>query len=348
MAKSRDVILNEAFRPQRVTGQQRYATEIADQLLAKDGFTGIRPPEEAGAIRAWLWTLLVLPWRSRGHILVSFTARSPLWKRRHILVVHDLFVLTNPEWYSRRYIWTHAPLLKLQLATAAALVAVSEPVAQELRRRQPGKLIEIAPNAPSTVFSHPGGEDEGVLDRLGISPGSYLLVVGSQDPRKNLARLAEAYASLPIEARLKTPLVLVGASDKIFRGESIDWPAETIMAGYVTDAELQELYSGSAAVALVSLAEGFGLPIVEAIAAGAGRLLLSDLSVFRWICGESAIYVDPTSVEAIAEGIARVVAEDAPATDNVDLSRFDWKQSAAVIQLVSEKLARGSQERGPQ
>ncbi len=57
------------------------------------------------------------------------TSRAPLWSRRHVIVVHDLFAIEHPEWYSRSYYLTHAPLLRAQIRTAAAVIAVSEPVA---------------------------------------------------------------------------------------------------------------------------------------------------------------------------------------------------------------------------
>ncbi|MGI3785610.1 MAG: glycosyltransferase family 4 protein, partial [Janthinobacterium lividum] len=261
-------------------------------------------------------------------MLLSLTARAPLWARRHVLVVHDLFVLTNPEWFSRKYVWTHAPLLRLQLRTAKALVAVSEPVAAQLASY--GVPVSVAPNAPSAVFSSASMlDDEIVLEARGLRRGTYLLAVGSLDPRKNLPLLARAYAALTPEERASHPLVVVGGGAAIFRSQDIAWSPEVVDAGYVSDDELRALYAGARAVVFVSLAEGFGLPLVEAAAAGAGSLVISDIEVFRWVCGPAAHYVDPTSVESITGGLRRSMDVELP--PGIDLDRFDWDDSARRV-----------------
>lgn len=265
---------------QRVTGQQRYATEIAARLRRSPEFAELAPGTfwARSTLRVWLWVQVVLPWLAGRATVLSMTSRAPLWRRRHVLVVHDLFVLTNPEWFSRRYVWTHAPLLRAQIRSAAAIVAVSEPVAAQLRPLYDGPLV-VAPNAPSEVFSAlPGstaGEGDGTLTSLGLMPGGYFLTVGSMDPRKNLPALAQAYAALTAEQRTECPLVVVGGGSAVFRSEDIDWPDGTLDAGYVTDEQLRALYQGSRAVVFPSLAGGFGLPLVEAAAAGASSLVIS-------------------------------------------------------------------------
>jgi len=336
---SRRILVNRAYADQRVTGQQRYATEIAARLLERPGFESIRP-KSSSTLRVWAWVLLVLPrlaWRS---VLLSMTARAPVVHPHQVLVVHDLFVLTHPEWFSRKYFITHAPLLKLQLRRAAALVAVSQPVADEIAERYAGTAA-VAPNAPSAVFAaaDPMG-DAAVLTERGLTTDGYLLAVGSLDPRKNLPGLAAAYALVTDEQRAATPLVVVGGGNAIFRGESIDWPAETVDAGYVTDDELRALYAGAAAVVFASFAEGFGLPLVEAAAAGARTLVISDIPVFRWICGDGAIYVDPASPQSIVEGMRRALA--APVEISIDPDRFSWDSSASTIGELVQRVAEES------
>jgi glycosyltransferase involved in cell wall biosynthesis len=90
---------------------------------------------------------------------------------------------------------------------------------------------------------------------------------------------------------------------------------------------------------MVSAAEGFGLPLVEATACGARHLVVSDIPVFRWICGEAAHYVNPLVVSDIADGLREVLA--APRPHNIDLSRFDWDASAQVIRQVCMSAAAG-------
>ena len=324
------VLINESYWTQRVTGQQRYATEIARRLESAS-CVPLRPTGfwSGSTLRVWAWVQLVLPVVAGRSLVVSMTSRAPFWRRRHVLVVHDLFVLTNPEWYSRRYIWTHAPLLRAQIRSAAVVVAVSQPVADQLALLRSGPVV-VAPNAPSEVFrrSADGAHDEALTSR-GLVAGTYFFAVGNRDPRKNLARLIEAYGQLSTEERRAHPLLVAGGGASIYRSEKLTWPDGAVDAGYVTDEELAQLYRGARSVVFVSKAEGFGLPIVEAAAAGARSLLLSDIDVFRWICGPHARYVDPSSTTDIRDGLRAEI--DHPQPQVLNLERFDWDVSASVI-----------------
>jgi glycosyltransferase involved in cell wall biosynthesis len=340
------VVVNQSFVMQRVTGQQRYAVEISQRLLASEGFSAIAPSGfwARSTWRVWTWVQLVLPWLTRRAILLSMTSRAPWWRRRQVVVVHDLFILTNPGWFSRLYYLTHAPLLWAQIRSAAAIVAVSQPTANELASIYSGPIV-LAPNAPSASITLTTGGAAAVLNSLGVSAGRYLLAVGSRDPRKNLPRLAEAYASLSAEERQRHPLVVVGGGSAIFRGEHRTWPEDVVDAGYVSDEELGELYRGAYAMVLVSLAEGFGLPLVEAAACGTPHMVVSDIPVFRWICGDAAHYVDPLEVDSIADGLRQVLHR--PRRQAIDLSRFDWDASARSVSEVCLQTAaqRGGQRR---
>ena len=167
-----------------------------------------------------------------------------------------------------------------------------------------------------------------MLKRLDLEAGDYFLAVGSRDPRKNLARLAMAYGMLAPDERRRHPLVVVGGGNAVFRSQDVAWPDGVVDAGYVPDDALRALYRGARTVVFPSLAEGFGLPIVEA-AAGARSLLVSDIPVFRWICGEHARYVDPESPQSIASGLRAEI--DSPHHQELYLDRFTWDASAAVI-----------------
>ncbi|WP_295695554.1 glycosyltransferase family 1 protein [Lapillicoccus sp.] len=333
------VVVNQSYAGQRVTGQQRYAAEVSRRLLAHPSFAGTVPegPWATSTLRTWAWVQLALPVQTRSDVLLSMTSRAPVMHRRQVLVVHDLFVLTNPEWFSPSYHRTHAPLLRAQLRLATAVVAVSEATADDVSTIYSRSLV-VAPNAPSSVFTIDESKTELSLSALtDLAPGSYFLAVGSQEPRKNLARLAEAYGLLDPEIRRAHPLVVVGASNPIYQEEQIPWPVETRVMGYVSDDELRELYAAAAAVVLVSLAEGFGLPLVEAAASGTGQLVLSDIPVFRWIAGDEAHFVDPLDVTSICDGLRQALQTSRP--HDIDLARFDWDASAlAVRDLCLEHL----------
>ena len=341
----RKVYVNCAFVHQRVTGQQRYAHEITARLpadwhrVAPGGIWAQSPA------LTWLWTLFALPWITRRGVLLSLTSRAPLWHPRHVLTVHDLFVLEHPEWYSASYVRTHAPLLRWQLRTARRLVAVSEPVAEQIVGTL-GRRPAVAPNASSAVFEDSEAWDHDAPTRRGLGSGRYFVVVGNQEPRKNLATLAAAYARLSQAERSAWPLVVVGGSAGIYRESAIDWPEGTQLAGYVSDPELAGLYFWSGGVLLASLAEGFGLPLVEAAAAGAARLVVSDIPVFRWICGDDATYVPPTDVDAWTAAMRRVMRGDLPRCSPTLAKAFSWDAAGETITGLVGTLGGGGRD-GP-
>lgn len=337
----KDILVNGAFRGQVVTGQQRYADEISRELLRQhpDRVREITPRLwwQGKSERAWIWSQ-TLAFRTRKALLISLTSRSPLLAYRHILVVHDIFVLTHPEWYSRKYVLTHAPVLRLQLRTASAIITVSEPVSRQvLSLTRSETPVIVAPNAPAEVFSRHICKRtlDSILSRLALESGRYILSVASKDPRKNLATLVRSYLALPQDLRDRYPLVLVGGSSSVFASVEIPMDDSVRHLGYVSDEELAALYYASSFVAFPSLDEGFGLPAVEALSAGA-RLLVSDVEVMRWVCSDFAEYIDPQNEVSVTKGLRSMLeTPDSPtlraARRDYANTRFTWQGSAAHL-----------------
>ncbi|MDN4173610.1 glycosyltransferase family 1 protein [Nocardioides sp. SOB77] len=334
------VVVNGSFWPQPVTGQQRYAREIGSRLEA-GGLSLLRPPPawSGSAARTWAWSQGPLPARTRGSVLVSLTSRAPVAHRRHVVTVHDLFPVTHPEWYSRRYAAFHAPLLRRLLRTAAAVVTVSAPVRDQVRalglapERTP---VVVAPNAAGAAFAGDAPTSATELPFVPAGADGFLLAVGTLEPRKNLPRLVRAHQRLDDDVRRRHPLVLVGASASIYAELDLPRDDRVVLAGFVTDAQLAAAYRRATAVVAPSLDEGFGLPLVEAVRSGA-VLLASDIPVFRWVAGDAATYVDPLDEADIARGLlaaveGRVRPGPLPRT-------YDWETSAATVLDVAGSLA---------
>jgi glycosyltransferase involved in cell wall biosynthesis len=335
-ANTTRILINGSFRGQRVTGQQRYAIEIADRLLPLDGVRESRERSGPGspAVR-WARAQVVGIRRSRRERLLTLTSRGPFRGRRQVIVVHDLFVLDHPEWFSKRYVATHAPLLRSQLRSAELVVCVSEPVAEATRLRlgSAARVVTV-PNAPAELFAV-GLPDPDCLAGHGLRRGGFVLAVGSRDPRKNLPLLAAAHAELPEELRTRFPLVVAGGSSSIYADESSASSADTIHLGYVEDAELARLYSAAALVAFPSIDEGFGLPAVEAIASGAD-VVVSDIPVLRWVCGTAARYADPTSIESVVSALRAALENPSSEVERAERAehirtRFSWDSSARLL-----------------
>ena len=201
-----------------------------------------------------------------------------------VVTVHDLAVLRHPElfnrWtrtYSRRYV----PRV---VAAARLVVAVSEFTRDELVEvlgTSPGK-VRVVPNAVPAGFGPDGPRAE----------GDYVLAVGTLEPRKNLVRLARAAELAGVELRV------VGA-----RGwGGVELPAHVRLAGPVDDEQLAALYRGARCLAYPSLYEGFGIPIVEAMACGT-PVVTSRGGATEEVAGGAAVLVDPFDPAAIAAGI---------------------------------------------
>jgi glycosyltransferase involved in cell wall biosynthesis len=139
--------------------------------------------------------------------------------------------------------------------------------------------------------------------------------------------------------RLSCPLAIVGGGAAIFAQDEIEWPTGTVVTGYVSDVELAGLYEAARAVVFVSLAEGFGLPIVEAAAAGVERFVLSDIDVFRWIAGEGAVYVDPMSESAMADALVTAARQEHWPSARIDVRRFEWERSAQAVLAAAEQVS---------
>ncbi|HYR83025.1 MAG TPA: glycosyltransferase family 1 protein [Terriglobia bacterium] len=176
----------------------------------------------------------------------------------------------------------------------------------------------------------------------------YFLYVGNLEPRKNLERLIEAFARMPGKSH---ELVIVG--NRWYRGAAIEKKARALGAngavkflGYVPRAELPELFSGATAFVYPSLLEGFGLPIVEAMACGA-PVITSNSSSLKEVAGGAALLVDPSSVRELTEAMARVVQDSGL---REELSRkglrraaeFSWARTAELtLEAYREVMERG-------
>ncbi len=212
-----------------------------------------------------------------------FSSSVPL-----VVTVHDLAVLRHPEWFNR---WTrtysrHA--VPRVVRAADRVIAVSEFTKRELvdLLDVPAARIRVVPNAVEEVFTADGLRAE----------GDYVLAVGTLEPRKNLHRIAAA-----VEGELR----VVGG-----RGwGDVEPPANVVFLGEVDDDELARLYRGARCLVYASLYEGFGIPVAEALACGCPVVTSRDTAMAE-LAGGDAVYVDPTDVASIRDGIGRAFAPE--------------------------------------
>jgi glycosyltransferase involved in cell wall biosynthesis len=277
------------------------------------------------------WYLAALPARAKrdkADVLHCPTHRAPVSSPVPLVVTfHDLAVLRHPETFNR---WTrtysrHA--LPRVAKAARRLIAVSEFTKRELLDLLdvPAEKVHVIPNAVGPPFE-PNGE---------AVSGDYVLAVSTLEPRKNLPRLLEAYR----RARLNGLELLVagarGWGGVRVEGDGVRW------LGEVGDAELAQLYRGASCVAYVSLYEGFGLPVLEAMACGA-PVVAGRNEAAEEVAGDAAVLVDALDADAIAAGLTEAVGRRAELR-GLGLERakaFDWRQVArATVEVYREAAA---------
>lgn len=269
---------------------------------------------------------------SPAHYLPNFLPKSI----NTVVTIHDL-------------VWKHAPetmrplskkldswLMPKAMQDSDAIISVSQWTADDVVREIPEALekVFVIHEAPSSIESMAPKDD--------VLKDKYLLFVGTLEPRKNLPRLFEAYSKLSSELRKSFSLKVVGGNG--WEGEMMVPDGVEIM-GYVTDAELDELYRGASLLLMPSLYEGFGLPIIEAMSRGI-PVLTSNISSMPEVAGDAAIYVDPYSVESITAGLNEVLSS--PALRNTlskqglkRATKFSWneavKQTLKVFEFTISK-----------
>ncbi|MEK6813475.1 MAG: glycosyltransferase family 1 protein [Nitrospirota bacterium] len=266
------------------------------------------------------WEHAVLPYRLRKAgadifhgpaFLIPF--RSPTF--RTVVTVHDLVVFLHPETVPRRYSLYMKWLVRMAVRRADRIIAVSECTRLDLMNilGVDSSRIVVIPEAAGPEFGPPGPERvESVLNRYNIN-GRYLLHVGNLEPKKNLPRVIRAFdrvKRMPGGADLS--LVIAGKKgwlyDEIFRTANAVSANAIRFLGYVPRDEMAAIYAGASCFVFPSIYEGFGLPVLEAMACGT-PVVTSNISSMPEVAGRAAVLVDPYDEESIASGILAVVSD---------------------------------------
>jgi len=255
----------------------------------------------------------------RFDVLHCTTFRGPYKSRAPVvLTVHDMAVLRHPEVF-RRWHRTTARAALEGVRSAAAVVAVSQFTKGETVEllNVPPERVRVIPNGVEPVFTPEGP----------AADGDYVLAVGTLEPRKNLDRVVEAATRAGVDLRV------VGA-----RGwGGVDVPG---WIGRVPDEELARLYRGARCVVYASLYEGFGLPVLEAMASGTPVVTSAGTSL-RELGAGAAVLVDPTDVDAIAAGIVEAERRRGELVPlGLERARgFSWERTADAVEALWRELA---------
>lgn len=307
------VVTNTRTLAAKLTGVQRYASEIVNRLDSK--VECIAPAATLDGIAGHAWEQLVLPTKLRGRLLWSPSNTGPLLVQRQVVTVHDVVPLDHPEWLNPRFAAWYRFLLPKLIPRVRRVITVSDFSKTRILEHvkvDPSRVVVIPNGVDSRFYPRTEKEHADLRGHLELPSPYYILSLGSLEPRKNLERLLKAWAMIYEELPQDVWLVVAGARGKaqIFRDVNFEvLPPRVHFSGHVPDQYLPALYSSALGFAYVSYYEGFGIPPLEAMASGT-PVLTGNRTALTEVVADAGLTVNPLDVEAIADNLVRLVNDE--------------------------------------
>lgn len=358
MSKLPTLWINGRFLSRPVTGVERVAREIISQiakdyadsngiltiegrawqlrLITPKGYTASPwpniPLQQVGPLSGHAWEQTTLAFRTAGQWLLNLCNTGPLIKRRQLTFLHDAQPFAIPGNFSFAFRSWYQLLYRSQSMFAKRILVNSKFTARELHAHVglSHKKVVLCPlginhqDGPSLELS--------AEERLSLPKSPFLLAVSSANPNKNFSGLLRA---LELMGRAAPPCVIVGQQNQ-HHFSAVKMDSEKIShLGYVSDAALVELYRRATALAFPSFYEGFGLPPLEAMGQGCAAIV-SDVSAMPEVCGQAALYCNPSKPETIARAIDEVFSNPSQRQMLAQqgkrwASRYTWSRTAAAV-----------------
>jgi alpha-1,3-rhamnosyl/mannosyltransferase len=379
------VVMNTVASLGRRTGIGHYVSELlrCSRAQMTDGVVDSFPGERIARVCAWAYRqrrhatdekAVQAGWRrwawqqarSLGQGLLARRFRQVVRQRQYhlyhepnyiplpcdlptIATVHDLSIVLHPEWHPGDRVAHYGKYFAARLNRCAHVITDSRCVRDEVVRHlgvDPERVSAVPLGTKPNLRPAPAEEVERVRSRLGL-PRSYLLYVGTIEPRKNVRRLLEAFCDLPNRLRERCPLVLVGGwgwqtADVAAYFHDVARHKHVQHVGYVEEADLPALYSGARALVYPSLYEGFGLPPLEMMACG-GAVLTSTARAIAEVVGDRVPLIAPEDTEGWRDAMARVIDDDdwqAELRDGAEKAAraFSWERCAAETLRIYRRV----------
>jgi glycosyltransferase involved in cell wall biosynthesis len=321
------VVVNGRFLTRRPTGVERYGREILRCL-------GNGPRVESTGRQGWTghaWEQFILPAKLNRHsVLWSPANTGPLMVRKQALTIHDLSPLEHPEWFRGSFATWYRLFLPILIKCVHKVFTPSEYVKQKVIRQFGIGNVIVTPNGVNHSFFHPYAKQ--VMFDL---PKLYVLFVGTLEPRKNLNLLLQAWNEVRDDFK-EIWLIIAGVRGSVFRPLNVSQAVERVrFLGYVEDEVLAGLYAGATMVVLPSQEEGFGLPVIEAMASGT-PVIVSDRGALPEIVGEAGLIFclsNPAGLsnalkESLSNGKLRL---DLSEKGLARTEQFSWQTTADLV-----------------
>lgn len=348
------IVVNARFLTQKITGVQRFASEISKQLklnvkdiyfvcpkgVIQDDLEKKLNVKVIGKHQGYLWEQYDLPIYLRkigSPLLLCFCNTGPLFYQNKIITLHDITFIRYPQSYSKTFLFFYKVFIPFLLKFSKEVFTVSEFSKKEIQhyyRVNPNK-IKIAYNAVSTFFSPVVNHKD-----------KYFLCVSSVKKNKNFELVLNAFLFLSKFARMKYRLIVVGdINNHTF--SSIDISSfskykNIQFVGRVSDEKLRDYYRLAKAFIFPSLYEGFGIPPLEAQACGC-PVIASDIPVMKEILNNSAMFFNPYSSENLIDCIEKIVDSKKIEVELIqrgflNVKRFSWLRSSLEYKKIIDEF----------
>ena len=301
---------------------------------------------------AWMQFVLPLKLARSDLDVCHFTNNvASLWTPLpSIITIHDMTLWLFPEHHYRRRLLAIRPFVPLAARHAKAIITVSHSAKRDIVRvlGVPADKVHVIYEAPASCFRPlPDGGSADDLRRRFPLPEHFILYVGTIEPRKNLVRLLKAFARLYLAREISHHLIFVGQrgwkdNDVFTTVQRLGIEEAVHFTGHVPVDALVALYNLADALVFPSLYEGFGLPVVEAMACGT-PVITSSTGSLGEVAGDAAEFVDPAEVTSIAAGIRAVLTSETRRRELrqrglAHVKRFDWKNTARETRDVYSQV----------
>ncbi|MDR3527567.1 MAG: glycosyltransferase family 1 protein [Rhizomicrobium sp.] len=340
--------INGRFRGQTLSGVQRVAAAYLRHL--KSPHTVLMPRRPISGVKAHLWEQIVLPQMTGGRPLWSPCNTGPLAVTRQVVTIHDAAVFDHPEWFSHGFVRLYNLLLPPLAKRCLRVVTVSEFSRIRLAQRLgiDVKRIDVIWNGVDKNFApHSSAEIDVVKNAVGIGGARYFASLSTLEPRKNLSLVLRAWQLAQPFLPKDMKLLIIGkkGAASVFREDRcVDTNIENVVyTGYLSEKMLPALLGGAEAVLYPSLYEGFGLPVVEAMACGA-PVMTTRLASLPEIAGDAAIYVDAEDPQSLADQLI-CMAKSADFRSEYSgrgierVKLFSWPEAAKRMDAILTSLA---------
>lgn len=320
---------------------------IHQDFIFSDNITAINiGPKYFRPLALYLKFEWILPWVLRKHKIDLFISTdgisSTKIKGKNLNVIHDLNFEEKPEWLPKSFSNYYRKYFPKWAKNATRIATVSEYSKQDIHHRYqvPLDRIDVVYNGSNELYQALSEKEQNTTKQQFTKGNAYFVFVGSLHPRKNIDRLLLAFDTFKAEDTKNIKLVIVGNrfywSGPIKEAfDSMKYQEDVIFTGHLPTDKLRQIIASSLALSYVSLFEGFGIPLVEAMNSETA-IITSNVTCLPEIAGNAALYVDPNSTQEIADAMLQISSSPELRQRLIENGRIQSKKFS--WQMTSEKL----------